>query len=298
MYINYSKRSEFVRQNKDFNLIGKQLIESIIENACILPSDFILGKNSQNCLLEENILLENNTHTTIIYKKSLAGIETILTAIYNLKYHDEKKAILCASGLNQEYLKPNNITAESIENIEKIAERNHITAEHMEEYLARSNQRYMKNKEIDDEINQSIYTNQSNGISATLVTRSKLNNESVKIIGISKYIGPKTAASQSPIFAAAKLFKKYNLHPNDFDFFEIHEDSALTPILFERAFQIPDSKVNIYGGACVIGDSSSIYIINNLIRALMEQTGKKTLALAAIGNQDGESIAIALELAK
>ena len=100
----------------------------------------------------------------------------------------------------------------------------------------------------------------------------------------------------APIGAIQKLLKQVNWGVNDVDLWEINEAFAVVPMaaIYELALSI--DKVNIHGGACVLGHpigASGARIIITLIAALRQQQKQRGVASLCIGG--GEATAIALE---
>ena len=100
----------------------------------------------------------------------------------------------------------------------------------------------------------------------------------------------------APVKAAAVALKKANLAISDIDFFEVNEAFAVVTMAFNKAYDLPESKVNINGGAVAIGHPlgcSGARIVCTLIHVLEQQNAK--LGLAAICNGGGGASAIIIE---
>ncbi len=102
----------------------------------------------------------------------------------------------------------------------------------------------------------------------------------------------------APIGAIEKLTKKLGWTLASVDLFEINEAFAVVPMATMKNLRIPHDKVNIHGGACILGHpigASGARIIVTLIGALKRTGGKRGIAALCIGG--GEATAIAIELA-
>lgn len=101
----------------------------------------------------------------------------------------------------------------------------------------------------------------------------------------------------APIDTIKKLLNKINWSINDIDLFEINEAFACVTMATMEALKIPQDKVNIHGGACVLGHpigASGARILTTLIHTLKQRHLKRGVAALCIGG--GEAQAIAIEL--
>ena len=101
----------------------------------------------------------------------------------------------------------------------------------------------------------------------------------------------------APIDAIQKLLDKLHLTVADIDLFEINEAFAVVTLATMNALNIPHEKVNVHGGACVLGHpigASGARILVTLIHALKQQNKKRGIAALCIGG--GEAIAMAVEV--
>ncbi|MDP3935674.1 MAG: acetyl-CoA C-acetyltransferase, partial [Alphaproteobacteria bacterium] len=83
---------------------------------------------------------------------------------------------------------------------------------------------------------------------------------------------------------------------DDVDLFEINEAFAVVPMAAIRDLKIPNEKVNIHGGALVMGHplgASGARVVVTLLHALERHNLKKGIAALCIGG--GEGVAIAIE---
>lgn len=137
----------------------------------------------------------------------------------------------------------------------------------------------------------------SDGAAFLLLSYDRISDSCAKILGISEYSGHPISFAEAPIFAVTKLLKKLDLKIEDIKLFEINEAFAVVPIAFMNAFSLPRNKMNIFGGACIVGHplgASGIRIILNLKNALRHIGGGIGIAALCIGG--GEAMAIAIEV--
>jgi acetyl-CoA C-acetyltransferase len=83
---------------------------------------------------------------------------------------------------------------------------------------------------------------------------------------------------------------------DEVDLFEINEAFAVVPMAAMRDLKIPAEKVNIHGGALVLGHplgASGARVVVTLLHALERRNLKKGIAALCIGG--GEGVAIAIE---
>ena len=100
----------------------------------------------------------------------------------------------------------------------------------------------------------------------------------------------------APIGAIQQLLEQLNWTVDSVDCFEINEAFAVVPLAAMQALNIPRDKVNVHGGACVLGHpigASGTRIVTTLIHALHARKQRRGIATACIGG--GEAIAIAIE---
>lgn len=117
-----------------------------------------------------------------------------------------------------------------------------------------------------------------------------------KVIGFSEVAIEPEWFTLAPIEAIQNLCQKIGWQLSDVDLFEINEAFAIVPIAAMKELHIPREKINIHGGACVLGHpigASGARIVVTLVHALKQYKLRKGIAVACIGG--GEAIAIALE---
>jgi acetyl-CoA C-acetyltransferase len=102
----------------------------------------------------------------------------------------------------------------------------------------------------------------------------------------------------APIKAITGVLDKANWSLDSVDLFEINEAFAVVTMAAEKDLNIPREKINIQGGACVLGHpigASGCRIVVTLIHALKQHNLKRGVAALCIGG--GEATALAIELA-
>lgn len=100
----------------------------------------------------------------------------------------------------------------------------------------------------------------------------------------------------APVGAVEKLLHHLHWSINDVDLFEINEAFAVVVLAVMKELKISHDKVNVNGGACVLGHpigASGARIIVTLLHALEQRGLKRGIATACIGG--GEATAIAIE---
>lgn len=142
----------------------------------------------------------------------------------------------------------------------------------------------------------------SDGAAALLLMRLS-TAQKYKLKPLAKILGNTTVAKlptefpTAPINAIEKLLLKINLKIHDIDLFEINEAFAVVTIAAMQALKIPPERVNIHGGACVLGHpigASGARIVVTLIHALKQHNKKRGIAALCIGG--GEATAMAVEI--
>jgi acetyl-CoA C-acetyltransferase len=101
----------------------------------------------------------------------------------------------------------------------------------------------------------------------------------------------------APVGAIARLYGKLNLSTSDVDLFEINEAFAAVPMAAMKEHNIPHEKINVHGGACILGHpigASGARIIVTLIGALRKTGGRLGIAALCIGGGEGTAMAIEL----
>ena len=101
---------------------------------------------------------------------------------------------------------------------------------------------------------------------------------------------------RGPVPATKKALEFAGLKADQIDFWEINEAFCIVALNCMKAYNIPEKKVNVMGGATAIGHplgSSMVRLTGTLARILQDKNGKYGVANACIGG--GQGIAIVLE---
>lgn len=117
-----------------------------------------------------------------------------------------------------------------------------------------------------------------------------------KIIGWASHAQNPTWFTTAPTEATKKALAKSGLKIDQIDLFEINEAFAAVTMAMMKDFDLPHSKVNIYGGAVSLGHPigvSGARIVLSLMNAL-EREGKK-FGCAAICIGGGEALSLIIE---
>ncbi|WP_339923530.1 acetyl-CoA C-acyltransferase [uncultured Cyclobacterium sp.] len=141
----------------------------------------------------------------------------------------------------------------------------------------------------------------SDGASA-IILANKETALSLNLPIIGRILGFSDAATNplwfttAPSIAIPKALKNAGINIDAIDFFEINEAFAAVALANQQLLQIPDSKLNVYGGAVALGHPlgcSGSRIITTLLSILHQENGK--LGVAAICNGGGGASAIVIE---
>lgn len=100
----------------------------------------------------------------------------------------------------------------------------------------------------------------------------------------------------APVWAIQKLLDKIRWCLDEVDLFEINEAFAVVTMAAIQELKLPPEKVNVHGGACVLGHpigASGARILVTLLHALQRYQLKRGIASLCIGG--GEATAVALE---
>lgn len=142
----------------------------------------------------------------------------------------------------------------------------------------------------------------SDGAAALLLMRESTAKK-LNLKPLAKIIADEVAAqepewfSTAPINAIEKLMQKMAWKISDVDLFEINEAFSVVTLAAMKALNLPFDKVNVHGGACVLGHpigASGARILVTLIHALKQQRKKRGIAALCIGG--GEATAMAIEV--
>lgn len=100
----------------------------------------------------------------------------------------------------------------------------------------------------------------------------------------------------APALAIKALLEKCQWHKDDVDLYEINEAFAVVALHAMQQCGLDHERVNIHGGACVLGHpigASGARIVVTLLHALSEHQLKRGVAALCIGG--GEAVSIAVE---
>lgn len=136
----------------------------------------------------------------------------------------------------------------------------------------------------------------SDGAAALLLGREDCSNALGYIVGHATHAQAPEDFGLGPIGAIARLCLKLGWAIQEIDLFEINEAFAVVPLVVMQELSIPRSKINVRGGACVLGHplgASGARIIGTLLHALRRRGGGRGIATLCIGG--GEATAVAIE---
>nr|MBX2878448.1 acetyl-CoA C-acyltransferase [Granulosicoccus sp.] len=100
----------------------------------------------------------------------------------------------------------------------------------------------------------------------------------------------------APIHAIEKVLEKIKKQSSEIDLYEINEAFAVVTMAAMKELQLPDSKVNIHGGACALGHpigASGARIMVTLLNALEKHDLETGIGALCIGG--GEATAVAIQ---
>ena len=100
----------------------------------------------------------------------------------------------------------------------------------------------------------------------------------------------------APVEAMKKALKRANLSASEIDLFEVNEAFAVVALAAAKSCEIPEAKMNVFGGAISLGHpigASGARILTTLLYGLESQNKKRGLASLCIGG--GEGIALIVE---
>lgn len=138
---------------------------------------------------------------------------------------------------------------------------------------------------------------------AAMVLMSEKKAKSLGIQPIARIVANACHAQDPAYFATApvdairKVLAKSGWSAKDVDLYEINEAFAVVAMSAMKEFDIDESVVNIFGGACALGHplgASGARIVVTLLNALKSKNKQKGLATLCVGG--GEGVAITLEM--
>ena len=141
----------------------------------------------------------------------------------------------------------------------------------------------------------------SDGAAAVILT-SAAHAKQYQLQPLAQIVGFTTHAQEpewfttAPIGAIQKLLTQLNWSVADVDLFEINEAFSVVVMAAMQQLSIPHNKVNVHGGACVLGHpigASGARLIVTLLNALQVQQKHRGIAALCLGG--GEAVAMAIE---
>lgn len=127
---------------------------------------------------------------------------------------------------------------------------------------------------------------------------AKLNCTPIaKIVSFSSFSQDPKFFTTAPIGSIKDALSKADWQLNDVDLFEINEAFAVVAMSAMHDLEIPEEKVNIFGGACALGHplgASGVRIVITLLNALKTTGQRRGLATLCVGG--GEGVAITVEM--
>jgi acetyl-CoA C-acetyltransferase len=137
---------------------------------------------------------------------------------------------------------------------------------------------------------------------AALLIASKAACEKHGLKPIARIVGTATFSQDpewfttAPIGAIRKLNKQIGWTVEQTDLFEVNEAFANVSMAAQKDLNIPDDKINIYGGAIALGHpigASGARILVTLLNGMNHTGGQRGIACLCIGG--GEAVAVAVE---
>lgn len=107
-----------------------------------------------------------------------------------------------------------------------------------------------------------------------------------------------TIMGAGPVPSSKKALEYAKLKADDIDYWEINEAFAVVSLYCMQQLKIPESKVNVHGGAMAIGHplgASGIRLVGTLARILKEKKGKYGCATMCEGGGQGVACIIKRE---
>ncbi|QLH74890.1 MAG: acetyl-CoA C-acetyltransferase [Methanomassiliicoccales archaeon] len=139
---------------------------------------------------------------------------------------------------------------------------------------------------------------------AALVVASRKFAEERGIRPLASIIGYHTGGTrpewimEAPIPTTKELLSKLKMRPEEIDLFEHNEAFAAASVAVKRAFDIPDDKFNVNGGAVALGHPigcSGARVLTSLIYALHDRKRDLGLATLCLGGGNAVSMVVRRE---
>ena len=141
----------------------------------------------------------------------------------------------------------------------------------------------------------------NDGASA-LIVMSRRKADELGLKPIARILGYADAEQEpqwfttAPTKAVPLALKRAGLTLADVDFFEINEAFAVVPLAFSEVLNVPQEKMNVFGGAVALGHplgASGARIVTTLTNVLTQNNGR--IGVAGICNGGGGASAIVIE---
>ncbi|MGN6389939.1 MAG: acetyl-CoA C-acyltransferase [Burkholderiaceae bacterium] len=127
-------------------------------------------------------------------------------------------------------------------------------------------------------------------------TAAKLGARPIaRIVGHARHSQEPEWFTTAPVGATEKLLRRIGWTVGDVDLFEINEAFAAVPMAAMRELGIAHDKVNVHGGACILGHpigASGARIVVTLLGALKAAGKKRGVATLCIGGGEGTAMAV------
>jgi acetyl-CoA C-acetyltransferase len=117
-----------------------------------------------------------------------------------------------------------------------------------------------------------------------------------RIVGAATYSLEPEWFTIAPIGAIKRLLDKVNWSVESVDLYEINEAFSAVTMAAAKDLELPEKKVNIFGGAVALGHpigASGARILVTLLNGLKRTGGKRGIACLCVGG--GEAVALAVE---
>lgn len=137
---------------------------------------------------------------------------------------------------------------------------------------------------------------------AALILASKEKAQELGLKPLGRIVAFADAAQEpqwfttAPTLAAPKALSRAGMTMNDIDYLEVNEAFAVVPMAFNQVLDVPEDKVNVFGGAVAIGHplgASGARIVTTLLNVLQHNDGER--GLATLCNGGGGASAIIVE---
>jgi acetyl-CoA C-acetyltransferase len=137
---------------------------------------------------------------------------------------------------------------------------------------------------------------------AALVLMSRAKAESLGIKPLARLLGYADAEQEpawfttTPAQAVPKALERAGLTADDVDFYEVNEAFAVVPLAFSQLLEVPQEKLNVFGGAVALGHPlgcSGARIVTTLTSVLQQHDAR--IGAVGICNGGGGASALVIE---